>query len=140
MASEFLNGMEVAASEDRVDDLDAELERLRDLGERAFDAPMREALERDLEAEREREKRRLEGGRKAQLRSARDLPVGFDHELSGAVEDMTEHLDEASEALAAFGLSGALAQDARTRRSAWTSAMSSFGARSSACSRDSSAR
>lgn len=106
VASELAAGMEAADVEDQLGALEAQREHLEELGEQAFDEPTREDVQRSLDADAKAAARKLDEARKAQKQTAHDLPVGFDHEMTGALEDLNENLGDVQDALSAFGLGG----------------------------------
>jgi len=106
VASELVRGMEAADDEASLGNLREQIERLEELDEAAFDEETRERLEADLESDAKATRRRIDNARKAQKKTAHDLPVSFDHELSGSLEDLNENLSDVHEAMNAFGLGG----------------------------------
>ncbi|MGF1511794.1 MAG: VWA domain-containing protein [Myxococcota bacterium] len=103
VASELMTGMETSQDEES----QAFLERQR---ERLQDAPWPEELKKGLKAELDAEQRKLRSKTKAQRQaldqSAEQLPVGFDHEVSGALADLNQGMVDVEDAMRAFGLGG----------------------------------
>lgn len=106
VASELAAGMEAARTEEELDALEAQKKHLEELAERAFDESTREDVERGLDRDAKAAQRELDAVRKAQKQTAHDLPVGFDHDMTGALEDLNENMGDVQEALSAFGLGG----------------------------------
>lgn len=106
VASELVQGMEAAADEAALKEVEDQIDRLEELGERAFDEATREQVKENLEADAKATRKRVADARKAQKKTAHDLPVGFDHDLAGTVEDLNENLGDVRDAMNAFGIGG----------------------------------
>lgn len=104
VASELAQGMEAADAESALDDLEAMKRRLEELGDEH--GSTWEKVASELDADTRAAQQKIADLRKSQKKTAHDLPVAFDHDVSGAVEDLNDNLSDVQEALSAYGIGG----------------------------------
>ncbi len=102
--SELMQAQEAAQNEDDLDGLEAQKARLEEAGEDAFGEELREKVKSSLDQAIKDAKQSLEEARRGQKAAARELPVGFDHDMAGALNDLSGNLGDVKDALSAFGL------------------------------------
>ncbi|MEM1025777.1 MAG: VWA domain-containing protein [Myxococcota bacterium] len=109
VASELVVGMDAKDDEARMTQLEAEKENLESL---PWSEATKSQLKKGLDEDQRRLRQELKRKRGAQKKSADDLPVNFDHAMSGALEALDQGQTDVDEAMAAFGLGSG--QDQRT--------------------------
>lgn len=115
VASEFMQGMEADQAEAELADLEAQMAHLERLPDDAFEEELRQDLEESLKRDRRRLEREANQGKKAMKQVVHDLPVSFDHEVAGAMQQWTDEQGELEEAMAGLGLGSGQAMDPSQR-------------------------
>ncbi len=104
VASELMQAQEAAADEDELAELESQKEHLEEAREDAFDPDLRDQVKKSLDKAIAEKNNDLDQARRGQKAAAASLPVGFDHDMAGALDDLTDNLGEVQDALNAFGL------------------------------------
>ncbi len=114
VASELVVGMDAKDDEAKLERLDAEKTHLDEM---PWSEETKSDLKRSLDQDQRRLRQDLKRKRGEQKKSADDLPVSFDHAMSGALASLESGQADVDEAMAAFGIGSGQDQktDAATR-------------------------